>query len=468
MSCTKSLPPRGTQKDCSDCSSELSEEFCELELVEPESPSHKTERTGPLEKQEWTKMMDQDGRIINESGLRKAVFKGGVSSQLRKEVWRFLYGLYPFSSTQRERQVILAENYTKYNAQKNRWKQEIDAYQNIMGEPGGMAVNPKPLYIRECEELCKLKHDPEEKESQRADAFGSIHDNQRVFLDLTAKVNASRQVIDIEKLNKSIRSIDKDVPRTDRAHPFFKGQGNPNLIVLRDILITYAAYHQDVGYAQGMNDILSRFLVVLVAEDEAYSCFANYMEHVKGDFLDSTMMNKIELVGKLLKQMDRQLEQHFTSNDMGDLLFVHRWLVLGFKREFCFEEALKLFEILSSQHLELSSIEADRERYKQRSRNREKDGGQFHTELLDLDSAFSFDLFVCLAVLREHRYLFLKCKEVSGIYNTMNSISMKMDLNTILVKAEDLFFHYCRKSVMDCFEVVDSLEATVSRKNRAL
>ena len=32
---------------------------------------------------------------------------------------------------------------------------------------------------------------------------------------------------------------------------------------------------------------------------------------------------------------------------------------------------------------------------------------------------------------------------------------MKMDLNIILMRAEELFFKYCRKSVEDCFQVVD-------------
>lgn len=32
---------------------------------------------------------------------------------------------------------------------------------------------------------------------------------------------------------------------------------------------------------------------------------------------------------------------------------------------------------------------------------------------------------------------------------------MKMDLNIILMRAEELFYKYCRKSVVDCFQVVD-------------
>ena len=38
------------------------------------------------------------------------------------------------------------------------------------------------------------------------------------------------------------------------------------LSMLREILITYATFHQDVGYAQGMNDILARFLYVFDSE----------------------------------------------------------------------------------------------------------------------------------------------------------------------------------------------------------
>ena len=49
----------------------------------------------------------------------------------------------------------------------------------------------------------------------------------------------------------------------------------------------------DVGYAQGMNDIMSRFFVVMDSEADAYWMFCNYMEHFKGDFMESDMLRKI-------------------------------------------------------------------------------------------------------------------------------------------------------------------------------
>ena len=52
-----------------------------------------------------------------------------------------------------------------------------------------------------------------------------------------------------------------------------------------------------MGYVQGMNDLLSRFLVVLESEAEAYWCLKNYLDHIQEDFLEKGMMRKI---GKLI------------------------------------------------------------------------------------------------------------------------------------------------------------------------
>ena len=49
----------------------------------------------------------------------------------------------------------------------------------------------------------------------------------------------------------------------------------------------------DVGYAQGMNDLLARFLVVTDSEVDSYWMFAKYMEYKRQDFLEHTMMNKV-------------------------------------------------------------------------------------------------------------------------------------------------------------------------------
>jgi hypothetical protein len=60
--------------------------------------------------------------------------------------------------------------------------------------------------------------------------------------------------------------IEKDIGRTDRNHPFFEGDGNPNVALLEEILMTYVMYNFDLGYVQGMSDLLSPLLFVMKNE----------------------------------------------------------------------------------------------------------------------------------------------------------------------------------------------------------
>jgi Rab-GTPase-TBC domain len=44
--------------------------------------------------------------------------------------------------------------------------------------------------------------------------------------------------------------VEKDVRRTDRGVPFFAGSRNPNVAMLRRILLTYSIYNFDLSYCQ--------------------------------------------------------------------------------------------------------------------------------------------------------------------------------------------------------------------------
>ena len=46
---------------------------------------------------------------------------------------------------------------------------------------------------------------------------------------------------------------------------------------------------------------------------------------------------------------------HFRECNVPDLMFCHRWLLVCFKREFKYEEAIRHFEIVQSQHLKFDS-----------------------------------------------------------------------------------------------------------------
>jgi hypothetical protein len=68
--------------------------------------------------------------------------------------------------------------------------------------------------------------------------------------------------------------IEKDVCRTDRTLPFFEGDDNPNLVKLSDILLTYSMFNFDLGYVQGMNDLLSVILIEMDGNEvDSFWCF---------------------------------------------------------------------------------------------------------------------------------------------------------------------------------------------------
>lgn len=73
---------------------------------------------------------------------------------------------------------------------------------------------------------------------------------------------------------------EKDVNRTDRTHDYYSGENNPHLTQLYDILMTYVMYNFDLGYVQGMSDLLSPILCLMDNEVDAFWCFVGFMNKV--------------------------------------------------------------------------------------------------------------------------------------------------------------------------------------------
>jgi len=78
--------------------------------------------------------------------------------------------------------------------------------------------------------------------------------------------------------------IEKDIYRTDRTHPFFEGDDNENVEMLQEILMTYVMYNFDLGYVQGMSDLLAPILYVMQNEVDAFWCFVGFMKRVSANF----------------------------------------------------------------------------------------------------------------------------------------------------------------------------------------
>lgn len=142
--------------------------------------------------------------------------------------------------------------------------------------------------------------------------------------------------------------IDKDVNRTDRTCPFYEGDNNPNIYSLFEILMTYVMYNFDLGYVQGMSDLLSPILFLMENEVDAFWCFVGFMDKVASNFdMDQAgMKNQLQQLHLLLSFCDPELATYLDNHESGNMFFCFRWLLVLFKREFSQLDIMNLWEII--------------------------------------------------------------------------------------------------------------------------
>ncbi|KAL1093919.1 hypothetical protein V6Z11_D06G061100 [Gossypium hirsutum] len=180
--------------------------------------------------------------------------------------------------------------------------------------------------------------------------------------------------------------IEKDVVRTDRSLSFYDGDDSPNVNLLRDILLTYSFYNFDLGYCQGMSDLLSPILFVMEDESESFWCFVALMERLGPNFNrdQNGMHSQLFALSKLVELLDRPLHKYFEQNDCLNYFFCFRWILIQFKRELEYEQTMRLWEVLwthyLSEHLHLYVCVAILKRYR----------GKIMGEQMDFDTLLKF------------------------------------------------------------------------------
>ncbi|KAL2088218.1 hypothetical protein ACEWY4_017046 [Coilia grayii] len=211
-----------------------------------------------------------------------------------------------------------------------------------------------------------------------------------------------------EKRNTKLRDhrslIEKDVNRTDRTNPFYEGDDNPGLILLHDVLMTYCMYDFDLGYVQGMSDLLSPVLYVMENEVDAFWCFASFMDQMHKNFEEQMQGMKTQLIqlSTLLRLLDLAFWNYLESQDSGYLYFCFRWLLIRFKRELSFHDVLQLWEVM------WSGLPCQ-----------------------------NFHLLVCCAILdAEKQKIMEEHYGFNEILKHINELSMKLNIQEILRKAE--------------------------------
>ncbi|KAI1306017.1 TBC1 domain family member 25 [Halotydeus destructor] len=145
--------------------------------------------------------------------------------------------------------------------------------------------------------------------------------------------------------------VKKDVLRTDRSHSFYSGaEPNANCTSLLNLLTTFALNHR-VRYCQGMSDLASPILYAMKGdESHAYISFCGLMMRTKDNFASdgASMSAKFQHLVQLLMYYDPEFYCYLKQNNAHELLFCYRWLLLELKREFAFDDALHMMEVMWS------------------------------------------------------------------------------------------------------------------------
>lgn len=200
--------------------------------------------------------------------------------------------------------------------------------------------------------------------------------------------------------------IEKDVVRTDRSLPYYAGDDNPNLDRLRDILLTYSFYNFDLGYCQGMSDLLSPILFVMEDESEAFWCFVALMERLGPNFDrdQNGMHSQLLALSKLVEILDSPLHNYFKQADCLNYFFCFRWILIQFKREFEYDKVMRLWEVLWTHYL-----------------------------------SEHFHLYMCVALLKRHRKKIIEEQmDFDTLLKFINELSCHIDLEATLRDTEAL------------------------------
>ncbi|EON61605.1 hypothetical protein W97_00820 [Coniosporium apollinis CBS 100218] len=342
----------------------------EFEILDMEAGNLSlSERRKPVTIKEWNGWFDaKSGRLqITPDEVKERIFHGGLHPEdgVRKEAWLFLLGVHEWNSTKEERLASFNSRRDEYIRLKGGW----------------------------WERMVEGHSTPEEAEWWRE--------------------QKNRIEKDVHRTDRNIEVFaGEDIPHPDPDSPFAEVGTNVHLEQMKDMLLTYNEYNKDLGYVQGMSDLLAPIYAVMQDDAVAFWAFVNFMERMERNFLrdQSGMRLQLLTLDHLVQLMDPKLYLHLQSADSTNFFFFFRMLLVWFKREFEWLDVLRLWEGLWTDWL-----------------------------------SSNFHLFIALAILEKHRDVIMEhLQRFDEVLKYVNELSGTIDLQTTLVRAEALFRRFER------------------------
>ncbi|KAI4857137.1 RabGAP/TBC, partial [Aureobasidium sp. EXF-8846] len=344
-------------------------ELGEFELLDVDMRNLElNEKRDTVNKKEWDAFFDSHGRLqVTPDEVKERVFHGGLNPDdgVRKEAWLFLLGVHDWKSTRDERKAKMNSLNDEYIRLKGAW------WDRMMDENG-------TLEEREWWKEQKMRI---EKDVHRTDR------NIPLFAG-------------------------EDIPHPDPTSPFAEVGTNVHLEQMKDMLLTYNEYNKDLGYVQGMSDLLAPIYAVMQDDAVAFWGFVNFMNRMERNFLrdQSGMRLQLTTLDHLVQLLDPKLYLHLQSVDSTNFFFFFRMLLVWYKREFSWPDVLRLWEGLWTDYL-----------------------------------SANFHLFIAVAILEKHREVIMEhLRGFDEVLKYVNELSNTIDLPSTMVRAEALINRFQR------------------------
>ncbi|CAK7346364.1 unnamed protein product [Dovyalis caffra] len=392
-------------------------------------PRFKPRAGKTLSERRWNAAFSEDGHLNIEKVLRR-IQRGGVHPSIKGSVWEFLLGCFDPNSTYDERNQLRQHRREQYS----RWKAECQYMVPVIGS-GKLITTP------------------------------IITDHGQPVIDYSITDDKGQQVNSSFSDKRSIQwmlalpQIGLDVVRTDRALSFYESEKNQ--AKLWDILAVYAWVDNDISYVQGMNDICSPMIILLENEADAFWCFEHAMRRLRENFRSSAssmgVQTQLSTLSQVIKIVDPKLHQHLEDVDGGEYLFAFRMLMVLFRREFSFADALYLWELMWAMEYnpnifslyEKPIAESDKSAAPMLNNKLLKQCGKFErkkvkTGCKDQESALA--VFLVASVLEAKNKRILKeAKGLDDVVQILNDITGNMDARKVCKEALKIYKKYLSK-----------------------
>lgn len=318
----------------------------EFELLEGTSSFSLDERRRPITMKEWQTFFDPTtGRLsVTVDEVKERIFHGGLDPDdgVRKEAWLFLLGVYDWYSTEVERKAQIASLRDAYVKLKGTWWERLV-------DLGGQG-------------------DEGEWWREQRSRIGKVFPHS--LLDCSQQAHICTEK-DVHRTDRNVPIFaGENIPHPDPDSPFAEVGTNVHMEQMKDLLLTYNEYNKELGYVQGMSDLLAPIYAVVQDDAIAFWAFQHFMDRMERNFLrdQSGMRSQLTTLNQLVHFMDPKLWEHLEKADSTNFFFFFRMLLVWYKREFPWLDILRLWEAQWTDYL-----------------------------------TSSFHLFVALAILEKHR-----------------------------------------------------------------